>query len=66
MKKYDLIIVTQEPFPSGLAATNRLLTYARELAREYAVKVIVVRPSELESNIRNHEAIGSFKEVDFE
>lgn len=66
MKKYDLIIVTKEPFPCGLAATNRLMTYARELSKNYTVKVIVSRPTELSGNVLNNQVAGSVGNVDFE
>lgn len=35
--KYDLVIVTYNPFPNGMAATNRLLSYAKGLAKEHKV-----------------------------
>lgn len=33
MKGYDLIIVTSNPYPNGLASTNRIATYAKEIAQ---------------------------------
>lgn len=40
MKRYDLIIVTGEPFPLGLAATNRLLCYSTAIAKSKKVLVL--------------------------
>ena len=31
-ERIDLAIVTKEPFPEGMAATNRILSYAKYLA----------------------------------
>lgn len=39
-KSYDLIIVTGEPFPVGLAATNRLLCYSTAIAKDKKVLVM--------------------------
>ena len=39
-KKYDLIVVTGEPFPYGMAASNRLLCYASSIARSNSVLVL--------------------------
>lgn len=39
-KSYDLIVVTGEPFPLGLAATNRLLCYSTALAKSKKVLVL--------------------------
>lgn len=40
MKFYDLIVVTGEPFPLGLAATNRLLCYTTAIAKSKRVLVL--------------------------
>jgi glycosyltransferase involved in cell wall biosynthesis len=59
----DLIIVTKEPFPFGLAASNRIITYAKEIAVLKKVKVLILHPSEYGDRIRNVNSsgkIGSF------
>ena len=40
MKFFDLIVVTGEPFPLGLAATNRLLCYSTAIAKYKKVLVL--------------------------
>ena len=40
VQKYDLIIVTGEPFPWGKAASNRLLCYATAMAKTKKVLVL--------------------------
>lgn len=35
--KYDLVIVSMEAFPQGMAATNRILSYAKGIAKEHKV-----------------------------
>lgn len=39
-KRYDLIVVTGEPFPYGMAASNRLLCYASSIAESKRVLVL--------------------------
>ncbi|MBT7817404.1 MAG: hypothetical protein HN566_11765, partial [Polaribacter sp.] len=56
----DLVIVTNEPFPYGAAATNRILTYSSELSKNKRVKVLIVKPTELPSNIINNQVLGVF------
>jgi len=64
--KKDLVIVTNEPFPIGMAATNRLLTYTTEIAKRRLVKVLIVKPSENPKNIRNLLSKGEFNGISFE
>lgn len=42
MKKVDLLIVTSQPVPYGLASTNRLLCYADGLAKKKDVVIITL------------------------
>lgn len=39
MGKTDILIITGEPFPIGMAATNRIISYAKELAKVRNVKL---------------------------
>lgn len=66
MQHHDLVIITREAFPVGMAATNRMLTYAIELSRQFKVKVIVLRPTELPGRINNKHIVGKAGLVDFE
>ncbi|MDY0285423.1 MAG: glycosyltransferase family 4 protein [Kiritimatiellia bacterium] len=56
--KTDLVIITNEPFPIGMAATNRILSYAKEIAKKKKVTVLIAKPTELPNNIRNTEPKG--------
>ncbi len=42
MKKVDLLIITSQPVPYGLASTNRLLCYADGLAQRKNVEIITL------------------------
>jgi hypothetical protein len=33
-EKRDLVVVTTEPFPNGMAATNRMISYLKYIAKE--------------------------------
>ena len=59
-KSYDLIIVTGEPFPVGLAATNRLLCYSTALAK---TKKVLVMTYSAPYNCPSDS--GNFDDVDF-
>jgi glycosyltransferase involved in cell wall biosynthesis len=63
-----VFIVTDGPFPVGMAATNRMVSIARGLVeRNIRVKVICLLPTEKpDQPIMNHEAIGNFHGVEFE
>ena len=63
--RIDLAIVTNEPFPYGAAATNRILTYSSELSKRKSVQVLIVKPTELPSNIINKQILGVFDNVRF-
>ena len=39
MGRTDILIITGEPFPIGMAATNRIISYAKELAIVRNVKL---------------------------
>lgn len=57
-KNIDLAIVTNESFPIGMAATNRLLSYTTEIAKRKNVKVLIAKPTEYKSAIKNKLAEG--------
>ncbi len=64
MKRYDLIIVTAEPFPYGQAATNRILSYAKGLAEEKKVLYICYAGPAIGKS-DNKEKEGTYKNIDF-
>ena len=63
--KTDLVIVTNEPFPIGLAATNRILSYAYEIAKQKKVLVLIAKPTELPKNIKNSKNKGTYNNIRF-
>ncbi|NLO70557.1 MAG: glycosyltransferase family 4 protein [Porphyromonadaceae bacterium] len=63
--KTDLVIVTNEPFPIGMAATNRIISYAKEIAKKKRVCVLVVRPTEIEKSVRNNKKSGNHELINF-
>lgn len=65
MKKYDLIVVSAEPFPYGHAATNRMLSYLTGLAkRKDILYLCLASPSSSDS--ANKEKEGCFSGIYFQ
>jgi len=63
--RIDLAVVTNEPFPVGMAATNRLISYSKELGQKYRVKVYVAKPTERLGNVRNFLINGCYKNIHY-
>jgi len=64
MKKYDLIIVTGESFPDGLAATNRIKCYASSIAKSKSVLFITI--SGPKYNVSEElQSSGTYRGVDY-
>ncbi len=63
-----VFIVTDGPFPVGMAATNRMVSIARGLVeKNIHVKVVCLLPTENSGQpIMNHEPMGNFHGVEFE
>lgn len=62
--KYDLVIVTQEAFPNGMAATNRLLSYAKGLAKEHKVLFLTYAGPAYGDTV-NYMQQGVYEGIDF-
>lgn len=62
-----VIIVTKEPFPYGMAASNRILCYAKGLIENKVdcEVVIITRTEKYGSTIKNRESFGIYKTVPF-
>ena len=61
-----IYIVTFEPFPHGMAATNRILHYGRGLVAAHTdCEVVIGQRTEFYSRVRNTEAKGLYKGVPF-
>jgi glycosyltransferase involved in cell wall biosynthesis len=66
-KRYDLVVVTREPFPFGMAATNRMFSYLKPLGRKgIGVLVLVTRPTEKSPCIMNLHAAGDDDGIRYE
>lgn len=61
-----IIIITTEPFPIGLAATNRILCYCKGFIENgFSPEVFVIKPSESKYNTYNTLASGIFEDIKF-
>lgn len=65
MKKSDLIIITNEHFPIGMAATNRLLSYSVEIAKYKKVLLLSYAWPVLKNEAYNFESDGMYKGIEF-
>lgn len=64
---HKLGIVTFEPFPTGGAATNRIISYSKVLSQKNIdVTVYIARPSEIKPNIFNTTVNGDHEGIHFE
>ncbi|MEA4936928.1 MAG: glycosyltransferase [Paludibacter sp.] len=64
-ERIDLIIVTNQSFPIGMAATNRMLSYAKEIAKKRRVTVLITQPTEMPDHILNKEFEGEINNIHF-
>jgi glycosyltransferase involved in cell wall biosynthesis len=64
----NIFILTDQPFPIGMAATNRIISYARGIAElSHYVKVLCLRPTEPESGpVQNATIRGEYSGIHFE
>ena len=61
-----VLIITNYPFPYGMAQTNRLISISKGLQyNEVSVKVIISKSTEAEK-IRNKDITGNYEGVDFQ
>lgn len=64
--KSELIIVTKEPFPDGMAATNRIISYAKEIAKIKNTTVLISKPTEKKNKVKNTSIKGEINYLKFE
>ena len=65
-KQLKITIILNEPYPFGMACTNRIHLYAKGLlALNDKVEILVPRPTEYADNIRNATAFGVHDGVRF-
>jgi glycosyltransferase involved in cell wall biosynthesis len=61
-----IFIFTSEPFPHGMAATNRILAHARGfLEHDKQVEVVVFRKTEPPDKVNNAIILGEYRKVSF-
>ena len=59
-------ILTLNPFPNGMAATNRITSYAKGISENgLACKVLILKRTEGYNNIRNHKLSGNIDNYSF-
>jgi glycosyltransferase involved in cell wall biosynthesis len=64
---FRIIIVTTEPFPLGMAATNRIISWAGVIATSgIQIKTYIIKPTENPNHIQNKFATGVHKGISFE
>jgi len=57
-------IFTAEPFPIGMAATNRIISYAKGfLYHNIEVEVVCFRKTEIRGSKRNYEIKGVYEGI---
>lgn len=64
----NIIVLTNEPFPIGMAATNRILSISKGIVENsHWVKVVILQPTEKISNeVRNELTKGTYNGIEFE
>ena len=66
MKVNKIIIFTDESFPYGMAATNRIISYGKGfVGNGKKTEVICLRRTENADNIRNYKRNGYFESIKF-
>lgn len=59
-------ILTLNPFPNGMAATNRITSYAKGISENgLACKILILKRTEVYNNIRNHKLSGNIDNYSF-
>jgi glycosyltransferase involved in cell wall biosynthesis len=65
-KIFSIGIITTEPFPIGMAGTNRIISWASILASSgVTIKVYIIKPTEHPNNIQNKLTNGIFKGISY-
>lgn len=66
MKIKKIYIFTSEPFPMGMAATNRIISYAKGfIFNEREVEIICFRKTDDKKNIKNVKTKGVYEGIKF-
>ena len=63
----NIKLICGYPFPIGLSATNRIISYCKGLVENNNdVKVVIINPTEDKNNIVNKEVCGVYKGIKFQ
>jgi len=66
MKVRKVFIFTSEPFPMGMAATNRIISYAKGFTfNKREVEIVCFRKTEEKKNIKNVQIEGVYEGINF-
>ena len=61
-----IIIITTEPFPNGMAATNRILSYAKGFKHlDIDSKILCIKPTEKKGSAQNYFIKGNFEGINY-
>jgi glycosyltransferase involved in cell wall biosynthesis len=62
-----ILLISVYPFPIGLSATNRILSYSKGLIeRGHAVKYLCLRPTEHRGRVVNENSQGTYAGIEYE
>jgi glycosyltransferase involved in cell wall biosynthesis len=60
-------IILEEPYPHGMACTNRIHNYARGISELGGnVKILIPKPTENDTKAKNKTVTGKYEDIDFE
>ena len=63
----NIIVITHEPFPIGMACTNRIISYSKGIVEiGNFVKVIILRPTEKKEKLFNKNISGNYMGIEYE
>lgn len=63
----NLAVICNFPFPYGMAATNRIISYSVGMVEEgHKIKIYIYRPTEKRVNIINKKYKGNYKNINYE
>lgn len=67
-KKAEIVVIIDFPFPSGIAATNRLISYCKLFVSKGGkkVRVYITKPTEKINNVQNEAIKGIYEGIEYE
>ncbi|HQO10484.1 MAG TPA: glycosyltransferase [Clostridiales bacterium] len=65
-KKLKIAVITQAPFPEGMATTNRVIYHAKGLIdNDVDTKVFISMPTERRKKVKNPDCEGNYKGIEY-